>query len=448
MLDSRKVFITGIGIISPCGENSTQTWKSLIEGRVISEPIPSHWNDYTELKSRIWAPLPDIDYSNKNISRADKLQLDKMQLLSIIAAQEALESAQLPFFPDKQKKNCFTIPELPQDRTGVFMGTGSGGITSVISAQANHTFTPVEKRLNFLDSTVKNQIDSLKLGQIMRTPARYNPFVVSMMMPNACSSALGIRFGLTGTNETCCLACASGTVAIGKAYRAIANGELDCALCGGAEYLGDEYGGVFRSFDSADTLVKGEFPSSPFDKNRSGFLFAEGGAAVLILESYEHAAARRAPILGALRGFESCFDPYSCMSMEPGGKGIEEMLRALLKAAELIPSDIDYINSHGTATEMNDEIEASVIHRVFGNNTPVNSTKALMGHSLGACGAIETAVTVLSLFHGRIHGMPLLDDPIENIMIFKQSQPLQGRFALTQSFAFGGHNAALLLEKV
>jgi 3-oxoacyl-[acyl-carrier-protein] synthase II len=215
------------------------------------------------------------------------------------------------------------------------------------------------------------------------------------------------------------------------------------------EYLGDDYGGIFRAFDSAATLVRGDSPYQhcPFDESRSGFLFSEGGAGALVLESRDHAEARGAPLIASIGGFSELFDPYSTMNMDPEGTRIEALERDLLSRCGVSPSMVDYINSHGTATVMNDQIQASVIERVFGDQVAVNSTKALTGHTLGACGAIEAAVTALSIYHQKTHGSPFLKNPIRPLNFVLNSGALRIRTAVSQSFAFGGHNAALLLEK-
>lgn len=445
---ARDVVITGIGMITPLGNSTDSTWKNLLNLASCVKPIRDHWKSYSAYGSGIWAPLPEIDFGACGIGRKEKLQLDPVQLLGLAAVHQALTHAGFSFYTgDKGKES---VRDLDSSRTGVFMGTGSGGISSLISAQANHTFSPVKKNLEAITVPIEEQLDRIKvIGQLMQAPSRYNPFVVSMMMPNAVSSSIGIRYGLTGHNETCCVACASGTAAVGHAYRAVKNGDLDCALSGGAEFLGDPYGGVFRSFDAAGTLVKGDTPQAhcPFDQNRSGFLFSEGGAAVLVLESLEHARSRKAEILAKITGYGEKFDPYSSMNMEPGGTCIEEMVRGVMDQAHISPSDVDYINSHGTGTVVNDEVEASVIERIFGTATHVNSTKSLLGHTLGACGAIEAAVAALSIIEGHVHGMPFLNTPVRNLNFIKKSGKLSVKRALSQSFAFGGHNAALLLER-
>lgn len=281
--------------------------------------------------------------------------------------------------------------------------------------------------------------------------SRYNPFVVSMLMPNAPSAALGIKFSLTGPNATYCVACASGTVAVGHGYRAVRNGYVDIAMAGGSEYLYDEHGHIFRGFDIAGTLVRDcadpEFANRPFDKERSGFLFSQGGAAVLVLEDLEHALGRDAPIMAEIIGFAETFDGYSMMSLAPGGEQIERMLRAVLADSNLEPTDVDYVNAHGTGTRNNDETEAMVIDRVFGKAVPVNSTKSLLGHTIGASGAFEALVTALTLRDGKTHVNNNLAMPSYDLNFVRCVENFDPDIGISQSFAFGGHNAALVLRR-
>jgi 3-oxoacyl-[acyl-carrier-protein] synthase II len=273
-----------------------------------------------------------------------------------------------------------------------------------------------------------------------------------MSMPNTAAATLGIKYSLHGSNITVCNACAAGTTAIGRAYLAIRGGEADAALAGGVEYLRDDYGGIFRAFDAAKTLVDaGEDPSKanrPFDKARTGFLFAEGGAAILMMESLDHALARGARPLAEICSFAETFDAYSMMSPDPSGKHIELMLRAALTQAGITALDIDYINAHGTGTVVNDDIEARTIERIFGDKPLVNSTKSLIGHSVGASGAIEVAVTALSIQSQTTHICKNLENPILPLRFVREAKAYPIQKALTQSFAFGGHNAAVVLSRL
>jgi len=450
---SNRVVISGIGIAGPNGATTEVFWDACMAQKNAATQIPSKWLHYYTPKSSLWAPLAPIDYSAYDIGVIEKLQLDKSQLLAIATAHQALQNANISIVPCEKKKRSFRLEGIANpDTFGIFIGTGAGGISSVISAQSYHTFSAIKKHLETSMQEPNNNLlfsefDSVK--QLMAMPVRFNPFTVSMMMPNGCASTLGIRFNTKGPNRTFSLACASGTVALGAGFNAIRDGSISCALCGGVEYLGDEYGGIFRSFDCAGTLVKNDNPSvanRPFDRDRNGFLFSEGGGAMLLLEDLDHALQRNAPIIAEITGYAESFDAHSIMAMEPNGSSIESMLHLLMNDAGRDTSDIDYINSHGTGTETNDEIEAAVIERVFGRNVKVNSTKSLIGHTLGACGAIEAAVTALCISNKSIHGSNNIEDPIRDLSFVTDTDTFNVERAITQSFAFGGHNAALLLE--
>jgi 3-oxoacyl-[acyl-carrier-protein] synthase II len=450
--DRRNVVVTGIGLISPLGTTTGQFWEKCMDNQSCAKPIPDQWFDYAQFSSRLYTPLPEIDFSQFCLSRIERIQFDPCQQLAIAATIQALKGAGLELRLEKERKNTYSIESLNPYRTGVFIGTGSGGISSLISAQMFHTTSPLRQILTDMNhAKITEEIRSSlqKVENSLRIPARFNPFTVPMMMPNGSASCIGIKFSFCGPNQTFCSACASGTVALGHAFKSIVHGEIDCAVCGGVEYLRDEYGGIFRSFDIAGTLGKGDKKECfcPFDKKRSGFLFSEGGAGILILEEENHARKRNAPILARISGYAESFDPYGIMSMEPNGIMIEEMLRELLDNLRIKPQDIDYINAHGTGTVSNDSIECSVIERIFGKETAVNSTKSLIGHTIGACGAIETAVCVLSIIKQETHGCLNLNEPQLPLNFIKVPGKLKIKRALKQSFAFGGHNAAIILEK-
>jgi 3-oxoacyl-[acyl-carrier-protein] synthase II len=231
----------------------------------------------------------------------------------------------------------------------------------------------------------------------------------------------------------------------------VRDGHVDVAVSGGSEYLADDHGAIFRGFDVAGTLTRDyvdpELANRPFDEKRSGFLYSQGGAAVLVIEELEHARRRGATIMAELIGFAETFDAYSMMSLAPGGEQIERMIRAALADAKLLPRDVDYINAHGTGTKNNDQTEAEVIDRAFGKSVRVNSTKSLLGHTIGASGAIEALVTALSLRDGTTHICKNLDTPVLDLNFVRNVERFHPRVGLSQSFAFGGHNAAVVLRR-
>jgi 3-oxoacyl-[acyl-carrier-protein] synthase II len=441
----RRVVITGIGVVAPNGATATEFWDNCRAMQSSVQPIPPHWQRYWQPLSRLWAPLPAIDFDRRGIGRVERMQLDKSAILAILAAREALESARMPCTLTDEKKNRYFVAGFSGDRAAVFMGTGIGGIASFAANEGNHILTPCSARLQQLP------IPPDELAELTRAPSRFNPFVVSMTMPNTCSAMLGIRFTAHGPNRTVCTACASGTMAIGQAFDAITAGSADVSLAGGAEYVADDYGGVFRGFDVAKTLVidcdDPQRANRPFDRKRSGFLFAEGGSAVLVLEELSHALDRDAPIVAEVLAYAETFDAHSIMSIDASARQIRRMITEALDAADCTPAQIDYINAHGTATEQNDEVEAFAIESVFGSKPLINATKSLTGHTIGAAGAIEVAVTALSIATKTTHACKNLEEPIRPLNFVTKAGPFDIATAFTQSFAFGGHNAGLVLRE-
>jgi 3-oxoacyl-[acyl-carrier-protein] synthase II len=437
-MSRRRVVVTGIGMISPLGTSVGECWSALLADRPSVAATPVAWQRYAETTSTIWAPLPPIDWPAHGIGRIEQMQLDTSGMLTIAASAEAIHDAGIETASVDPKKNTFRFEGPSPERCGVFIGTGVGGITSFIGNVANHVMSPLKAVVT----------DSITLPPM---PARFNPYGVSAMMPNALSALLGIRWSLGGPNLTYSQACAAGTVAIGHAFRAIASGGVDLALCGGAEYLGDPYGGIFRGFDIARTLVAAggdpQRANCPFDRDRTGFLFAEGGAAVLVCEEAEAARQRGARAYAEIVGYAENFDAYSIMSMEPSGRRIADMIAAAVDDAGCTTADIDYVNAHGTGTALNDEIESAAIDRLFGTKPLVTATKSLTGHCIGASGGIEAAVTALSLFHQKTHACHNLNHPIRDLRFAREAGPCRIETAITQSFAFGGHNAAVVMKR-
>jgi len=451
---NRRVVITGAGVVSPIGIGVNEFWQNCLKGKTAIAPIPAQWERYADLRSRIWSPLPDIDPESLGVARAERLQLDPVTVLALGAAREAVEHAGFALKPAEERSRNFIVSGTDASRAGVYLGTGIGGAYTFLHNHTYHLQQRARSLLTSYSSKHAPQTDRETLESVLALMShgpRYNPFVVSMLMPNAASAAVGIKFSFTGPNLTYCVACASGTVAVGHGYKDIREGRLDIAVTGGSEYLYDEHGHIFRGFDAAKTLVHDytdpETANRPFDENRSGFLFSQGGAAVLVLEDLEHARRRGATIMAELIGFAETFDAHSMMSLAPGGKQIERMVRAALTDAGLAPGDVDYVNAHGTGTKNNDETEADVIGRIFGKSVRVNSTKSLLGHTVGASGAFESLVTALSLRDGTTHVCKNLDKPMCDLNFVRHVEQCDLRVGLSQSFAFGGHNAAVVMRK-
>lgn len=451
---SRRVVITGAGIISPIGIGVDEFWRQCLQARSAVAPIPVQWSRYADLRSRLWSPLPEFDPELFGISRPERLQLDPVTVLAIGAAREALERAGFTLTPAAGSARTFNLSRMDSARIGVFIGTGIGGAFSFLQNHSHHLFQRLRAVLKTYaeDRAPAEGREALDdILALMTHGPRYHPFVVSMLMPNAAPAAVGIKFSITGPNVAYCVACAAGTVAVGNGYRAVREGRMDLVVTGGSEYLYDEHGHIFRGFDIAGTLVHDyagpETANRPFDQKRSGFLFSQGGAAILVLEELEHARRRGAPIMAEVIGFAETFDAHSMMSLAPGGEQIERAIRAALADADVAPQDVDYINAHGTGTENNDKTEAEVIERVFGKSVRVNTTKSLLGHSIGASGAIEILVTALSLRDGTTHICKNLDTPVRDLNFVRTAGEFDLRMGLSQSFAFGGHNAAVVLRR-
>jgi 3-oxoacyl-[acyl-carrier-protein] synthase II len=444
----KRVVITGIGIISSIGINAEDFWENALKGRSAVEKIPQQWKNYNSFTSDIWSPLPEIDYGLFELSRIEQKQLDKSSLNILSAAYQAVNGAGLKLSMDNPKNNTFRIMDIDCEGTGVFIGTGNGGISTIGESLSFQILNNIKTELT---KKVLKDPDIYKTTEKMLFPKRFNPFSVSMIMPNAVSANVSIKFGIKGQSDTISSACASGTIAVGKGFKAIRNNELKTAIAGGTEYLYDDYGTLFYSFDILKTLASGyesiEKANRPFDKNRSGFLFSQGGAGVLILEELESALKRNAPVIAEITGYAENCDAHNIIVMDPDKKMIKNMINKALSSASAKADEIDYINAHGTGTKLNDEAESEILLEIFGNKSLVNSTKSLLGHTLGASGAIEAAVTALSIKNKTTHISKNLEDPVNELNFVRSSGNYDIKKAMTHSFGFGGHNAGLVLEE-
>jgi 3-oxoacyl-[acyl-carrier-protein] synthase II len=448
----KRVVITGLGVITAIGHDTKTFWSNCLEAKTRVERIPEHWFHYSDFNSEIWSPLPPVDYSVYEITRLEQKQMDDSSLIAIGCAFQALDSAGLTYTKVDKKRNTYAIADVDNERFGVFMGTGIGGLSTFCSCFSYQMLTRQKETLSKSIASLEKDrnVEPLKaLLERLLSPKRWNPFAVSMTMPNACSGNLGIKFKLCGSNNTFCAACASGSVAIGYGYKSIKSGEHNLVLAGGAEYLFDDYGGVFQGFDAVRALVNGALDpdraNRPFDQDRSGFLFSQGGGAVLVLEELEHARKRGARIIAEIVGYAETCDGFNIMMMESSGHNIIRMIGQALADAGISEKDVDYINSHGTGTQLNDETETSIIETVFGKGVLINSTKSLIGHTLGASGAIEAAVTALSIRDKTTHVCRNLENPMRDLNFVTEVAPYPIKTAISQSFGFGGHNAVLVI---
>lgn len=440
-----KVVVTGLGVVSPIGCDVDSFWEACLNNESNVQPIPEHWNNYSDFRSGIWSPLPEIDFKAQGFSRIDIMQRDPVSLLAIMAAHEALQQAGIVTEYTDEKKRQYKLQDIDSNRAGVFIGTGIGGAKTLLENNACHMLKRIKKSL-----TEENANPDL-LKKLIHPP-KVNPFVVSMLMQNAVSATVGIQYSLHGTNRTISQACSSGTSAIGYAYQAIKSGQIDLAICGGSEYLYDDYGSLIMGFDVARTLADSggdpEKANRPFDKDRSGFLISQGGSGILVLESESHAKKRNATILAEISGFAETFDAYSMMSINSDGIQIKRMINEAISDAQLQLSDIDYINAHGTSTAINDAVESKVIDELFGQKPLINSSKSLMGHGLGASGALEAIISILSLQNQTTHQCKNLENPVRDLNFVTSQKEHDIRHALSESFAFGGHNSALVLKSI
>jgi len=420
----QRVVVTGTGAFTSYGLGSEVLWQKLLNGETIIEPIPDVWKLTPDIRG-LYAPLPSLDYEALGFSKMERTQYEPVNLNILTALDEALKNAEIGYTLVNNKLNSYSLKNINTERFGVFSGTGIGGIETLLN----------------------NAFDFKKLQRGER--AKLDPFSIAKSMPNNVAAAIGIKLGLHKHINSYTYACATGTITIGKAYESIKNGLLDVAIAGSSESL-DREGMTYNGFLKAKTIITGEPHSGvncPFDENRNGFLFSEGASGILVLESLEHAKKRNANILAEIVGFEESFDGYNMVSGDPSGVYIEHMLEKLLDEAGIEAKDIDYINAHGTGTIKNDEIEAAIFEKIFGNHVPINSTKSLLGHTIAASGSIEAIVTMLSMRDHKIHKNNGLVNPIKKLHFVRETTNVDIEYALSTSYAFGGHNGTLLFKR-
>lgn len=438
-----KVVITGLGVVSPIGCDIDTFWSACLSNQSNVQAIPEAWNNYGEYKSGIWSPLPKIDFRSHGFSRLDLMQKDPVSLLALMATNQAILNSGIESCALNGKNRQFELKGVDSDKAGVFIGTAAGGVTTFLENNTCHMLDKVKKDL------LEQKVDSTLVDHLV-SPSKINPFVVSMLMANAVSASIGVKYSLHGMNRSVVQACSSSTSAIGYAYQAIKSGQIDFAICGGAEYLYDDYGGIYKGYDIARVLADPgddiEKANRPFDKDRSGFLYSQGGSGILILETESRAKKRNAKILAQVSSFAETFDAYSMMSIDPAATKIKHMIYQLLKEADLNFSDIDYINAHGTGTKLNDDVESKVIDELFSNRPLVNSSKSLLGHGLGVSGSLEAIISTLSLQHQTTHRCKNLENPVRELNFVTEVKERDIRHVISESFAFGGHNSSLIIS--
>jgi len=408
----RRVVITGMGAVTPLGLSPEELWQGCVEGRSGVTPITAF--DASTFPVRINAVVKGFD-PLEFIDRKEARRMARFSQFAVVAAQRAIEGAGL------QLDNEDT------SRIGVLLGNGNGGFPN--TEEAGRTL--VEK------------------GGM-----RMDPFYVAKMLPNMAAAQVAIQFGLGGYNNTAITACAASTQAIGDALEVVRRGRAEVMLTGGTEAGICEMGlssfCVMRALSTHNE--EPEKASRPFDAERDGFVCAEG-AAILVLESLEHAKARGATILAELAGCASSGDAYHIVAPCTNGEGAQRAMRWALEDAGITTDDVDYINAHGTSTVLNDLAETRAIKALFGERAykiPISSTKSMIGHALGGAGALESVICVKTLQTGVIHPTINLEHPDPECdldYVPGKCRKADVRIVLKNSFGFGGQNACLVFKK-
>lgn len=436
-----RVFITGLGSVSTFGLGTNALWQGCKKGDTALENIPENWKAISPFSANVYSPLVKPDYDKLGLSRVEQLHYDTAVLNLFIAAAEAIEDANLIVESSSKKKNTFTFPTFNPYKLGIFIGSGNGGVNSLLE---NYRHFLLNKWVSENPSETNSELQSL-----LQVPKRFNKFVTARQMPNAVAAGLGIKYSVKGIVRSSHYACSSATVAIGEAFEAVQSGSIGLAIAGGTEYATDHLGSTFRSFDVANALGStiDDVWHGPFDKRSNGFLFSEGGAGALIIESEESVTKRGIEPLAEIVSFKQSFDAYNIMAPEEGGHEFKRLFDLIFEDTDVNTENVDYINTHGTGTK-NDINEANTINEKMPHNPVCNSSKSIFGHTLGASGALETIVTVKSLREQTIHKSGGLFDPVENINLCTETKNNPIKYALKISSAFGGHNAALLLKRI
>ncbi|MFC0015297.1 MULTISPECIES: beta-ketoacyl-ACP synthase II [Allobacillus] len=410
-MTKNRVVVTGLGVVSPVGNDVSTMWNRLISGHVGIGEVTRVNADH--FPTKIAAEVKDFD-PNNYMEKKDARKMDLFTQFAVAAAKMALDDAEL------------TIDESNAERTGVWIGSGIGGMSTYESQY--------EK---FLDKGHR----------------RVSPFFIPMMIPDMAAGQVSIQFGAKGINSCTVTACASGTNSIGDAFKVIQRGDADAMITGGTEAPMTNMS--FAGFTQAGALSKNEDPlkaSRPFDKNRDGFVMGEG-AGILILESLEHAQKRGAKIYAEICGYGSTGDAYHVTAPAPEGEGAARAMQQAVDDAGVAVDSVDYINAHGTSTEYNDQYETNAVKTVFGEHAyqlAMSSTKSMTGHLLGAAGGLEAIVSVLSIKNNIMPPTMNYETPDELCdldYVPNEAREKEVNVAMSNSLGFGGHNASLLFKK-
>jgi 3-oxoacyl-[acyl-carrier-protein] synthase II len=411
-MEKQRVVVTGLGLITPLGIGVDASWHGLIEGRSGIRRITQFDASLfpTKIAGEVQGFNPEDFIETKEIKK-----MDRFIHFAVAAATMAMSDSGLK------------ITEANAERTGVFVGSGMGGL---------HT------------------IEHYHSAFLEKGPRRISPFFIPMLVVNLASGQISIRFGAKGPNSAVATACATGSHAIGDAYKIIQRGDADAMIAGGTEAVITPLGiGGFNAMKALSTRNdEPEKASRPFDVDRDGFIMGEG-AGIIILESLQSAAERGARIYAEVVGYGMTADAYHITAPAPGGEGAARCMAIALKDAEIRPGEVNYINAHGTSTKYGDELETQAIKKVFGEDaykTAVSSTKSMTGHLLGAAGGVEAVVSVLTIYNDTIAPTINLDNPDPECdldYVPHKARKTTVNYTLTNSFGFGGTNACLVFKK-
>ncbi len=409
-MERRRVVITGMGVVTPVGSGNDKFWNALMEGKSGVDLISRF--DTSEFKTRIGAEIRDFDPKDFGITPKSAQRMDLFTQYGVAAASLAIEDAQLP------------LGEY-NDNVGTMIGTGIGGLMT-------------------LEKEKKKLVEG-------RNPSRVSPFLIPMMMPNAINANVSIMHKLTGTSPCIANACATGLYALIYATKDIVLGDFDVVIAGGGEAILTEI--AASSFANMKALSRrNDDPKKacrPFDKNRDGFVIGEGGG-VLVLESLEHALARNAKIYAEIVGYATNTDAYHITAPDPNARMVKKAMCDSMGMAGIESKDVDYINAHGTSTPLNDKSEATAIREVFGDyKVPISSIKSMIGHLIGAAGAVEAVACALAIKNQIIP--PTINyetpDPEMDVNVISEPTHADLNVVMNNSFGFGGHNAVMVLKK-